>query len=74
MAKNLTSNWMALNSQRFDKLIRDCEVYDLKGSYGGELDLREVIRIVKGAREEINILSRKVEKLGVELEEEKNKK
>lgn len=72
--RKLTSNWMALNSQRIDNLLRECEIYDLKGSYGGEINLREIIRIIKGSKEEINILSRKVENLEVKLEEEKNKK
>jgi len=66
MSRIFISNWLALNSQKIDKILRECEIYDLKGSYGGELNLREVIRIIKGAKEEINILSGKVEKLEIQ--------
>lgn len=76
-----TSNWLILNSNRISKLLRELEIYDLKGSYGGEVNLKEVIRIIKGSKEEIEILSRKVEKLEIdvknletnlEIEKEKN--
>lgn len=64
-----TSNWLILNSNRISKLLRELEIYDLKGSYGGELNLKEVIRIIKGSKEEIEILSRKVEKLEINVKE-----
>jgi len=68
-----TSNWLVLNTQKIKNLLRQLEIYDFSGSYGGDINLREVIRIIKGAQEEINILSRRVEKLESELEDEKKK-
>lgn len=69
----LTSMWLALNDKIITNILRELEINDLKESYG-EINLREIIRIIKGAKEEINILSRKVERLESELEDEKRKK
>jgi hypothetical protein len=71
MERPMTSNWLVLNQRRIEQLIRDCEIYELKGSYGGSINLKEVIRVIIGAREEINVLSRRIEKLELELEKEK---
>lgn len=68
-----TSHWQVLNTQKIENLLRQLEIYDFSGSYGGEINLKEVIRIIKGANEEIDILSRKVERLEIQLENEKNK-
>jgi len=71
--RKFTSRWLILNYERISKLLRELEIYHLKGSYGGNVDLKEVIRIIRGSKEEIDILSRKVERLEIQFEEEKNK-
>lgn len=71
MNRRPTSSWLVMNTQKIETLLRQIEVYDFSGGYGGEINLREVIRIIRGAREEIEILSRKVEKLEIETEEKK---
>jgi len=66
--RKFTSNWLILNCERISKLLRELETYELKGSYGGNINLKEVIRIIKGAKEEIEILSRKVERLEIQVQ------
>jgi len=72
--RNPTSVWLNLSDKRINELLRQLEICSLKGTSDGSIDLREVIRIIRGAREEIKCLSRRVERLEIELENEKNKK
>lgn len=74
MNRKPTSSWLILNDDKINKLLKQLEISDFAGGYDGSVNLREIIRIVKGSKEEINILCRKVERLEIELEEEKKKK
>lgn len=52
----LARNEWAENHRRvLSKLLYDMEAYDMKGSYGGELDLQGIIRIIREAYTEIGL-------------------
>lgn len=52
----LARNEWAENHRRvLSKLLYDMEAYDQKGSYGGELDLQGIMRIMREAYTEIGL-------------------
>ncbi len=52
----LARNEWAENHRRvLSKLLYDMEAYDMKGSYGGELDLQGIMKIMRGAYTEIGL-------------------
>lgn len=58
-----TNDWLHIQLKRAENLIYQCEDYRLKGSYGGELNLAEVIFIIKGSINEIGRLQMEFDKL-----------
>jgi len=63
--------WLETYGKRVDKLIYDLEKYRLNGSYGGNLNLGEIISLFRGAKSEITNLSIKLIELK-EIEVEKD--
>lgn len=55
--------WMETQGRRVDHLLYDLEKYRMSGSYGGELNLNEIIILFKGAKHEINKLQSEIFKL-----------
>ncbi len=58
-----TNNWLHIQTRRIESLVYQCEDYRLKGSYGGELNLAEIIFVIKGSTSEIERLQREFDKL-----------
>lgn len=63
--------WLETYGRRIDKLVYELEKYRLNGSYGGNLNLGEIISLFKGAKLEITNLGIKLIKLK-EIEIEKD--
>lgn len=62
--------WLETYGKRIDNLVYDLEKYRLNGSYGGNLNLGEIISLFKGAKLEITNLSIKL----IELKEKEVEK
>ena len=62
-----TNNWLNIQLRRAENLIYQCEDYRLKGSYGGELNLAEIVFILKGSLNEIQRLQKEFDKLKEEI-------
>ena len=61
--------WLASQGRRVSVLIRNLEVYRAKGSYGGEINLAEIITLFNGATAEINRLQKLSEAKDVAIKE-----
>lgn len=48
--------WLDVNYKKLNILMKHIEEYRLKGSYGGSLNLTEILMMLKGAITEINRL------------------
>ncbi len=55
--------WLVFQGRRIDQLIYDIEKYRLSGSYGGNLNLAEIISLFKGAKTEITKLQKEIDNL-----------
>jgi len=53
--------WLARQGRRVDAIVRQMEVYRAKGSYGGDLNLDEIITMFNGAKAEIDRLQKELE-------------
>ena len=60
--------WLVVHGRRIDTLMRECEEYRFKGSYGGNLNLGEIIFLIQGACLEIKNLTERIEQLTEENE------
>lgn len=58
-----TNDWLHSQLKRVEDLIYQCEDYRLRGSYGGELNLGEIIFVMKSACNEIGKLQIEFDKL-----------
>lgn len=60
---NSKNDYLSAFGDRINQLIIHLEAYRLKGSYGGELNLAEIISLIKGSRFEIEKLQARVDEL-----------
>lgn len=63
----MSNAWLDSNKQKIERLERQLVEYAYRGSYGGEIPLMELHKIIQGAKNEIK-------RLQVEIENFKNKK
>jgi len=56
-----TSNWMKLNEKKFQKMIRDLKVYEVKEPDMAGINLRNIIYLLEASREEIYKLINTIE-------------
>jgi len=68
MNEIINNVWLLLNRKKYDKIIKECQVHDLKGGYGGSLNLKEIISLLIGSREEIKKLQKKIDLLETKKE------
>jgi len=55
--------WLETHGRRVDYLLQEIERYRLSGSYGGNLNLEEIITLFKGTKMEITRLQNENDKL-----------
>lgn len=58
---NINNQWVRENQSLVYRLLRDIEEHDMRGSYGGELDLRQIRLIIEAMFKEINRLQDNIE-------------
>lgn len=63
MSDKVRNDFLAVNNNRINKILYECETYLYKGSYGGDLNLREIISIMKALRIEIQRIQGEKEKI-----------
>lgn len=55
------NRWLNSNKKIIDKIVRQCTVYDAKGSYGGAIPLKWIIKILKESSHEIFRLQKEID-------------
>lgn len=55
------NRWLTSNKLVINKIIRQCEVYDAKGSYGGAIPLKWIIKMLREASHEIFRLQKQID-------------
>jgi len=50
------NQWLRLNDQLIESVIRSCLEYSFSGNYGGQLPLDRISNLLKGASREIRSL------------------
>ncbi len=71
MVMTIKNVWLETHGRRVDYLLQELERYRLAGSYGGELNLHEIITLFKGTKFEITRLQNEVESLTEALNKQK---
>lgn len=66
--KGTSSVWLSLNNRRISEILNKLEFYKLRGTCDDDIDLIEIMRIIKGSREEINNLLLRISKLENQVE------
>jgi len=61
-----TNKWIVTNSRVLKQVKDECFRYHLKGSYGGNLPLKTIIRLFNGLENEIKILQAENERSALE--------
>ena len=67
-----TNNWIMMNSRVLKQIKDEIFKYHLKGSYGGNLPLTQIINLFNGAENEIRILQAENERLALVSDKAKN--
>jgi len=49
----MVNGWIMTFSKRVDEILKEMDIYRLRGSYGGNLNLGEIMNIISSARMEI---------------------
>ena len=55
------NRWLNDNKTRVDNIVRECTIYDAKGSYGGAIHLKWIIKLLSESAHEIFRLQKKID-------------
>jgi hypothetical protein len=58
-----TNKWLKGNSILIESVVKGCQEYDARGSYGGALPLKIIIKLLRESSHEIFRLQKQVENL-----------
>ena len=65
----MSNVWLEAYRNRINYTLRQMEEYHLKGSYGGNLNLKEIIQMLRGACTEIAKLQKEIDEIKNDYEE-----
>ena len=60
---NINNQWVRENQSLVYRLLREIEEYEMQGSYGGELNLTMIRKVLSAAFKEVNALQDQLEML-----------
>jgi len=55
------NRWLNTHKGTIDKIVRQCTVYDAKGSYGGNIPLKWIIKLLRESAHEIFRLQKQID-------------